>query len=239
MRDAIEILSYQDTAKAHLHQHTQIVLPLSGQLNLEVEGQQANVQFGQACMISTEQAHTHLALQDNQCLILNALPIWDEKLISTKAFIELTPQAQAYLPFLASLVKDNNITRKQQALALLERLLPIPNERILQPDQRLRNAIYLLEQAENADMSIEQLAQHVHLSQSQLTVLFKRHLKVTPKQYQRLQQLKQAKHWLHHSNQSLEEVAEKVGLSNASALVRLFRQYENVTPGQYRLIPAD
>ncbi|BFM47943.1 AraC family transcriptional regulator [Marinomonas sp. THO17] len=239
MRDALEILSYRDTARAHLHQHTQIVLPLSGQLNLEVEGQQANIQLGQACMISKQQAHTHLALEDNQCLILNALPVWDEKLISTKAFIDLTPQAQTYLPFLASLVKDNDKFRKQQALALLESLLPIPNEHIFKSDQRLQKAIHLLKQIENLEMSIAQVAQEVHLSQSQLTVLFKRHLQVTPKQYQRAQQLKQAKYWLQQSNKSLEQVAEKVGLSNASALVRLFRQYENTTPGQYRLIPAD
>lgn len=239
MRDAIEILSYRETAKAHLHHHTQIVLPISGQLDLEVEGQQANLQVGQACMISTEHAHTHLALQDNQCLVLNALPVWDEKFISKKAFIDLTPQAQAYLPFLSTLVNDNNNQRKQQALALLESLLPIPQEQIRRSDKRLEKAVQLLKQIENADMSIEHLAQEVHLSQSQLTVLFKRHLQMTPKQFQRFQQLQHAKHCLQQSNHSLEQIAEKVGLSNASALVRLFQQYEHTTPGQYRLIVAD
>ncbi len=234
MRDSIEILSYQGTEKAHLHSHTQIVLPLSGQLELEVEGQQQAVEFGQACLISSQQAHTHQAEQDNRCLVLNALPIWNQDLVSQETFIQLTPQAQAYLPFLSTLSADPNSFKQQQALSMLEYLLPLPKESLLQANMRLYKARQLIDQEFANGLIIKEIAQQVHLSSSQLTLLFKQHLGITPKQYLLKKQLTAAKHWLSTSQNSLEDIAEKVGLSNASALIRLFHQHENMTPGRFR-----
>ncbi|KZN13321.1 helix-turn-helix domain-containing protein [Marinomonas sp. TW1] len=234
MRDPIELLSYQGTAEAHLHTHTQIVLPLSGQLELEVEGQQQAVEFGQGCLISSQQAHTHLAEHDNRCLVLNALPIWNQDLISQEKFIQLTPQAQAYLPFLSTLSADSNLLKQQQALVFLEHLLPLPKETLRHAHVRLQKAKQLIDQEFANGLSIKQVAQQVHLSTSQLTLLFKQHLSVTPKQYLLQKQFTAAKHWLSCSQHSLEEIAQKVGLSNASALVRLFHQHGNMTPGTFR-----
>jgi len=234
VRDSIEILSYQGTDKAHLHSHTQIVMPLSGQLELEVEGQQQAVEFGQACLISSQQAHTHQAVQDNRCLVLNALPIWNQDLISQEKFIQLTPQAQAYLPFLSTLSADPSTLKQQQALALLEHLLPVPKETLRHAHTRLQKAKQLIDHEFASGLTIKEVAQQVHLSSGQLTLLFKQQLAITPKQYLLKKQLTAAKYWLSSSRDSLDEIAEKVGLSNASALVRLFHQHENMTPGTFR-----
>jgi AraC-like DNA-binding protein len=235
VRDSIEVISYQNTANAHLHNHTQIVLPLSGRLILDVENKQQTVQCGQACFISTSQAHTHLAQEDNLCLVLNALPIWDSKIESEFSFIDLTPQAQAYLPFLSSLVSDTSSRLKtHQALNLLEHLLPIPQEKIVKADARLAKAKQLLDHHFEESWHLAKLASEVHLSPSQLAVLCKRHLGMTPKQYVLQRRLREAKLWLSSSNKSLEEIAQKVGISNASALVRLFTKHYQITPGYYR-----
>jgi AraC-like DNA-binding protein len=235
MRDFIEVISYKDTASAHSHNHTQIVLPLSGCLILDVENRQQAVQFGQACLISTNQAHTHLAREDNHCLILNSLPVWDHKIESTNNFVELNTQTKAYLPFLSSLISESHHSLKtQQALNLLEHLLPIPQAKILQADVRLTKAKHRLDHNFQEPWSLAELAADVHLSPSQLTILFKRHLKMTPKQYLQQRRLREAKMWLRSTNKSLEYIAEKTGISNASALVRLFTKYYQVTPGCYR-----
>ncbi|MGB0784253.1 MAG: AraC family transcriptional regulator [Marinomonas sp.] len=235
MRELIEVISYKNTAKAHSHGHTQIVLPLSGQLVLDVEHRQQTVQFGQACMISASQSHTHLARQDNHCLVLNSLPLWDETIESEHNFVELSPQTQAYLPFLSSLAasKSDHITTRQ-ALNLLEHLLPIPQSNIVKADTRLAKAKHRLDHHFQHSWSLDELANDVHLSSSQLTVLFKRHLGMTPKQYLLQRRLTEAKMWLDSSNKSLEDIAHKVGISDASALVRLFTKHYNITPGRYR-----
>ncbi|SHG46096.1 transcriptional regulator, AraC family [Marinomonas polaris DSM 16579] len=235
MRDLIEVISYKDTANAHSHSHTQIVLPLSGHLILDVENRQQAVQFGQACMISSNQTHTHLARENNHCLILNSLPVWDSQIESKNNFVELNAQTKAYLPFLSSLIgESHNPLKTQQALNLLEHLLPIPQTKILQSDTRLAKAKHRLDHNFQEHWSLAELACDVHLSPSQLTVLFKRHLKMTPKQYLQQRRLTEAKMWLRSTNKSLEYIAQKVGVSDASALVRLFSKYYLITPGNYR-----
>lgn len=235
MRSQIEVISYQGTDKAHLHAHTQIVLPLSGSLHLEIENHQRAVQFGQACFISTHQAHTHLAEKDNHCLILNSLPTWNKNIETDTNFVELTPQAQAYLPFLSSLINESQSSLKvHQALNLLEHLLPIPQEKILNTDRRLAKAKQRLDHHFQEPWNLVELAAEVHLSPSQLTVLFKRHFGTTPKQYLLQRRLDEAKVWLTSTTKSLDFIADKVGISNASALVRLFVKHYQITPGQYR-----
>lgn len=235
MRNPIEVISYKGTADTHLHSHTQIVLPLSGSLYLEVEKHQQPIRFGQACYISTSQAHTHLAEQENRCLVLNNLPVWDQKIESEFNFINLTPQAQAYLPFLSSLTAEaNNSVKTHQALNLLEHLLPIPQDKISHSDIRLTKAKQRLDRDFQASWSLAELAEDVHLSPSQLSVLFKRHLGMTPKQYLLNRRLEEAKIWLSSTNKSLDYIAYKVGLSSASVLVKLFSKHYHTTPGRYR-----
>lgn len=235
MRNSIEVISYEGTAPPHLHEHTQIVLPLSGSLCLEVEKRQQAIQFGQACLISTHQAHTHLAEENNRCLVLNALPVWDQKIQSECNFIHLTPQAQAYLPFLSSLTTENATGLKtHQALNLLEHLLPIPQEKILHADIRLAKAKQRLDNDFQTSWSLTELAEEVHLSPSQLGVLFKRHFGMTPKQYLLKRRLEEAKIWLSSTNKSLDYIAYKVGLSSASVLIKLFSKHYHTSPGRYR-----
>jgi AraC-like DNA-binding protein len=234
MRDLIEVIAYKDTAHAHSHHHTQIVLPLSGRLALDVDNHQQTVEFGQACLISTSQAHTHLAKEDNRCLILNSLPMWDSQLQSSSVFVKLSDQARAYLPFLSSLISDPNPLKTNQALNLLEHLLPIPQETIIKADTRLAKAKQRLDHCFQEPWSLAELASEVHLSPSQLSVLFKRHLGMTPKQYLLQRRLQEAKMWLTSSKKNLDYIAHKVGISDASTLVRLFSKHYNTTPGKYR-----
>jgi len=235
MRSQIEVISYQGTDKAHLHSHTQIVLPLSGSLYLEVDNHQKAIQFGQACFISTSQTHTHLAEKDNKCLILNSLPAWDKHIETHANFVELTSQTQTYLPFLSSLINESQSSLKvHQALNLLEHLLPIPQEKILNADRRLAKAKKQLDHHFQESWNLTELAAEAHLSPSQLTVLFKRHFGTTPKQYLLQRRLSEAKVWLASTNKSLDYIADKVGISNSSTLVRLFVKHYQLTPGQYR-----
>ena len=235
MRDSIEIIAYQDTAQPHKHNHTQIVLPLQGSLMLDIENAQRLVTAGQACLISTDHCHAHLAKEDNRCLVINDLACWNKDINSKDAFITLSPQAQAYLPFLSSMVKHNsNPLAQAHALQLVEFLLPIPKEIIYQGDKRIEQAKRHFDENFRTPYAIEELAQQVHLSHSQLTILFKRYLGMTPKQYLIKRRLEQAKTLLTTTTKGLEEIALAVGLHDASALSRLFVKQHGSTPGQYR-----
>lgn len=46
--------------------------------------------------------------------------------------------------------------------------------------------------------------------------------------------LEKAKYLLKEAGLSIEDTADKVGYSNSSALIRVFKRYEGITPGQYK-----
>ncbi|MBJ7553215.1 AraC family transcriptional regulator [Marinomonas spartinae] len=235
MRDSIEIMAYSGTAQPHEHHHTQIVLPLEGALYLEVEKTQRLVKAGQACLISNQHAHHHFAEQRNRCLVINNLACWNKTLESDQPFIQLSEQAIAYLPFLSKLSETgSNPLALEKALSLIEYLLPIPKEHIQQSDQRVLKAKYQLDRNFDQPYLIQELADAVHLSQSQLTILFKRYIGMTPKQYLLTQRLNKAKQLLIESNKSLDDIAHLTGMQDASALVKLFSKHLGKTPGQYR-----
>ncbi|HHV96122.1 MAG TPA: helix-turn-helix transcriptional regulator, partial [Clostridiaceae bacterium] len=48
--------------------------------------------------------------------------------------------------------------------------------------------------------------------------------------------LNKAKALLLGENENLECIAKKVGYTNSNGLIRVFKKYEGVTPGQYREI---
>lgn len=235
MRDTIEILSYKGTESPHKHLHTQIVLPLSGSLILDVDDCQQSITFGQACLISSHQPHSHMAEENNQCLVINDIPGWDNQLPSKTTYVELSPQAKAYLPFLSSLTQTQHNSRlKEQALNIVEHLLPLPIEQLFKSDLRLEKAKRLLEKSFHEPWSMSELARQIHLSQSQLTVLFKRSLGITPKQYLLKCRMEATKHWLEMSNLPLDDIAQKIGILDATALIRNFTKQYGITPGEYR-----
>ncbi len=235
MRKPIEVISYQSTAPDHHHHHTQIVMPISGELTLQVEGQEALITKGQACLISKEFSHTHYAQLTNRCVVINALPSWNHELPSASAFVTLTPIAQQYLDFLVHLDGlDPYHPMLPQAMNMLEHMLPLPVESLTHQDRRLSQAKALLEKDFAYPWTMTELAQKVHLSQSQLSVIFKRYLGLTPKQYLLKLRLEKAQYHLTTTKWSLEQIAEKVGLTDANALIRLFQQHLQLTPRQYQ-----
>ncbi|GAB3477724.1 helix-turn-helix domain-containing protein [Marinomonas epiphytica] len=234
MRQHIELISYQNTAPCHQHDHTQIVIPLTGQLELEVDGKQSLVTPGKACLISRHYEHAYFAQQDNQCLVLNNLPYWDANLISEHAFVSVSSAAEHFFQFLGQLSPQQK-TLEPHALAMLEHLLPLPKEKLTLSDRRLQKAKQLLDQNIQRNWQMIELAVSVHLSQSQLTLLFKRHLGLTPKQYLIRLRLNKAKQLLSQSHITLDNIAHQVGIADASSLIKLFKQHYGRTPSQFRV----
>ena len=46
--------------------------------------------------------------------------------------------------------------------------------------------------------------------------------------------IEKAKELMRHTGDSIKTIAQKVGYSSSMMLIRAFKRYEGVTPGQYR-----
>jgi len=99
---------------------------------------------------------------------------------------------------------------------------------------RIEKAIHFLRANFKSPPSLEELANHVHLSSFHFQRLFTDWAGVSPKQFIQFTRIEYAKKILQESAQSLFETAFETGLSGTSRLHDLFVKIEGMTPGEYK-----
>lgn len=97
---------------------------------------------------------------------------------------------------------------------------------------------YIQEHYAKSSMSISRVAEHLNLTASYASALYKRQTGQAMLDTINMTRIHHAKLLLTGSQMSLEQVAEKVGYYNSSSFIRTFKKYENITPGQYRALKA-
>lgn len=101
-------------------------------------------------------------------------------------------------------------------------------------DRRLVTAIRTMEEHKSDPLKIGQLAIVAGLSERQLERLFTSKLGKSPSDFYLDIRLKEAKGWLLHSTQSMEEISEKVGFSSLSHFSRTFKGWSGESPSAVR-----
>jgi AraC family transcriptional regulator len=97
--------------------------------------------------------------------------------------------------------------------------------------QQVNQAIDYLQAHLEQEISLEALAQAVHLSPSHLRRLFKQTTGVAPHQYLIQLRVQRAKQLLQTRQFSIRDVAAQVGFADQSHLNRHFKRVFGVTPG--------
>lgn len=83
-------------------------------------------------------------------------------------------------------------------------------------------------------VSMEQLADHVHLTSDYAGKLFKRGTSETVKSYLMRKRMEKARELLRDSDKSISEICFEVGYDSPSYFIHVFRQYNGMTPKKYR-----
>ena len=100
--------------------------------------------------------------------------------------------------------------------------------------QRIAQAIRYIRENIEQQPSLEQIAEHVHLSSFHFQRLFSRWAGVTPKRFLQVLTLEKAKALLKNSDISVLEATHATGLSSGSRLYDHFVQINAVTPSEYK-----
>lgn len=101
---------------------------------------------------------------------------------------------------------------------------------------RLLNVLRLMAINISNPMTIEQLANCVHISLRQLERLFKQHFKCTAKQYYLRLRLERAQQLLNESDLNIYDIALITGFSSSSHFCRSYRQHFAITASQQRAL---
>jgi AraC family transcriptional regulator len=101
-------------------------------------------------------------------------------------------------------------------------------------DPRLRRVIEFIEQKIGTDVLLEDLAKTATMSPFHFSRSFKRATGLPPHQYLAMRRVEHAKELLKSTTLPVVEIAYRVGYTNMSHFIQLFRRATGETPGQFR-----
>jgi AraC-like DNA-binding protein/mannose-6-phosphate isomerase-like protein (cupin superfamily) len=84
------------------------------------------------------------------------------------------------------------------------------------------------------DWTVEHMAKSLHLSQSSLLRVFKKHFELSPKEFIIQARMNFASELLINSDESLKRISNNVGYVNVHTFSRIFSNYFGLPPGKYR-----
>ncbi|MGH9354105.1 MAG: helix-turn-helix domain-containing protein [Terriglobia bacterium] len=107
-------------------------------------------------------------------------------------------------------------------------------QELLENDLVSRKAIEFVKAHYAEDLSLEQLARHVGVSDRHLRHRFKESVGFSPMRYLACYRIDAAKNLISYSNYALKVVAELVGFKNVHHFTRVFREVTGESPGAWR-----
>jgi AraC-like DNA-binding protein len=241
---ALALRSYGPAPLTHRHSHHQVVLPVSGQMQMEIGGARGCVGASRAGFVAAGEWHGCSADDRNEFLVLD----WqapgasdDLKRFAERStgepFASYAPSLQLLIQFLGNGLREGGgvaAHRDDWALMLLRSLASGgPRESDVRP-QLIRRAAAFARQNFQRSISTADLAKAAGVSATRLHALFRRHLGRTPMAYVCDLRLEHAAALLAGTDLSIAEIALSCGYGDQTALTRAMRRHHGTTPAAYR-----
>lgn len=228
---SLSLRCYGASPGSHSHDHFQILLGLSGALDLEVDGRGVRVTPGGGCVIAPGQRHDFESSRGSVCLVLDsAHPGWAHCAGQRNA---IAPPADA-LPlahYLASaLGQGRPLAHTHGPALLLEAWLGGADPHMSQLRMTRRRAIdwpslrQWAAQQWHRELTVADLAEQVHLSASQFAARCREDQGMGAIAWLRSQRLAQAR-LLRGTGMAVAEVARRTGYRSPSALTAALRRF--------------
>ncbi|MDY5941084.1 MAG: AraC family transcriptional regulator [Eubacteriales bacterium] len=100
---------------------------------------------------------------------------------------------------------------------------------------RMNDAVrYINKHLGDGLLSIPEIAESVHMSESHFRRSFKESFKLSPVQYINMQRIQQAKDLIRYSRDSFSTIAERLGFSSIYHFSHLFKKEVGYSPSEYR-----
>ena len=223
--DALSLRQYGASPGSHSHGHFQILLGLSGVLDLEVEGRGLRVASGSGCVIEPGARHDFESAHGSLCLVLDSThPEWAHRVQHAAPAAHALPLAR----YLATALQQGLPLALQQGPALLREAWLTPDTITLQRDPRRRAIDWLALRRWAAGqwdrpLSVADLAARAHLSPSQFAARCREEQGLAAMAWLRGLRLEQAR-WLRERGLPVAEVARRTGYRSPSALTAALRR---------------
>ena len=229
MERSLHLRSYAGDVDEHSHDFHQLVLPVTGQLDLSIDGQRGEVSAQNLAVIEAGKSHAFAGRGENHFLVLDVPESMSDYVHNLPCYLPTDEALHRYIRFLqawqqSAQSSDLLASCDRQALVLLLQMLQAKKDAPQQLDQRLHKVCQLIEVDLSNTPSVEQLAGQAAISVRQLNSLFQRYLGLSVKQYIIEKRMQKAWRLLSSTLLPIQQVADAVGYQDASAFAHRCKQ---------------
>ncbi|BAI76106.1 AraC-like transcription regulator (plasmid) [Azospirillum sp. B510] len=244
-RPTVSARSYDGHERRHAHDHHQIVLPVTGTLDMEVGGARGRVGDGQGVLVADGVPHSFRSGGTNRFVVLDvpAAGLVPEAVVrACDAFFAIDGALDGLVCYLAAEAADRPLdpVLAHHAAGLLLRALetrrsaePAPPVLPL-PADPIDRALALMAERCGEALTVAELAEAAGLAPSRFHERFRVRTGSTPARLLAELRLDRAEALLRDGRLPLAEVALAVGFSDQTALTRSLRRRRGTTPGALR-----
>lgn len=234
---SIAMRSYGAQSTADSHGFAQIVLPLAGELSMDIAGREALLDRSVAAYVQAGSRHDQVSDVANRSLILDLHasdldgPAADR--LAKRPYMQVTPEATHLIDYMGSLATKGSVGTHK-----LKLWVPLLVDALLGEAPQLPSRLASLFAAVESDLSknwtVEVMAERVGVSASRLHAIFQESLDKSPRAWLMDLRLEQVCRQLANTDLSIAELAYRSGYADQSALTRALRKATGLTPAAYR-----
>jgi AraC family transcriptional regulator len=225
---------------------------ITGEGALLYKGREYRMPAGHAMMVEVPQKSTYFLPHDSthwefMYISLNGseiMRLWRDAVKQNGPVVELMPDSPPLLKAIKLVQSgfDGQINNPYIAsalaygftLSLLEYMLPQGNHGQERPDFLNDVISYCLEHPDG-DLSVDVLADVAGFSRFHFSREFHRHQGMPPAEFVNQLRIKLAVRLLQTEKLSIKEIADRCGFGSASYFSKVFRKYQGISPGDFRL----
>ncbi|GAB7055644.1 MULTISPECIES: helix-turn-helix domain-containing protein [unclassified Paenibacillus] len=107
------------------------------------------------------------------------------------------------------------------------------------PDYWLQQGKEYMERHYSDHLSVEQVADYVHVTRAHFSRRFHQEFGVPPAKYLQLLKIKEAKRLLEQTDHNLSIIAQTIGCPDVFTFSKMFKKTEGISPREYRLLKGE
>ena len=234
---SLSLRSYTMTKDAHAHDFDQIVIPLSGAMEIGFADTGHVVEVGHCVIIPAGTAHQFGAHEASRFLVADMHGLPANALGLAEPCVQIGADLQAFCAYAETQLTSSADDQTRLLLVTLFAHLFAQQDFAARRDARVMRAVRLMEEDLSVSHPVEALAEVACLSVSQFKTVFKKNLGEPWSAYLTRRRMEQAKTLLTNTDAPVNVVALDVGYDDASAFSRRFRAHFGQSPRAFARQP--
>jgi len=231
MKTSLSIRTYTKHFSSHVHDsYHQLVLPIQGNINIDMNGFLGKVSVGECVVIPKGIAHGFTADEAARFIVADYGQLPSHLISEELAVFSTSPPLLSFLHFVEKQLEYQVDNQIEASIVNIFTLLLGQQELSRTSDPRIRAVQNMISKRLAEPLTIQSLAKAIYLSPTQFKKLFKENIGMSVFKYITEQRMEKAKALLTHTDLPVQLIAERVGYSDLSAFSRRFSTNYGMSP---------